>query len=158
MSLHVLTCNVETGTSKDITRSAFNLFVWAQIELQAGIMCASAPSLRVFFRRYLGVTSYGSRRTRDTNADATGGSTHITVKKDTSVTFEMNSTESTEDLTTTPDKTPVDHKPAWSPISGDSKVESTAAATRYSHEEDSYGLSDLSWERVEKEHKWEDRV
>jgi hypothetical protein len=32
------------------------VFVWAQFELQVGIMCASAPSLRVFFRRYLGGT------------------------------------------------------------------------------------------------------
>jgi hypothetical protein len=121
-------------------------------------MCASAPSLRVFFRRYLGVVSYGSRRTRDTNADITGGSTHITVKKDTSVTFELNSTESTEDLTTPIDKTPVDHKPAWSPISANSKADAAGAATRYSHEEDSYGLSDLSWKRVEKEQKWNEQV
>jgi hypothetical protein len=64
-------------------------------------MCASAPSLRVFFRRYLGVVSYGSRRTRDTNTDITGGSHHITVKKDMSVTIELNSTESTERLGTT---------------------------------------------------------
>ena len=152
----------ETGTSKDITRSAFNLFVWAQIELQAGIMCASAPSLRVFFRRYLGVASYGSRRTRDTNASGTVGSNHITVKKDTSVTFESDPTESTEDLTTTIGKMSVDNKPAWSPISADSKANSAgagaASATRYSHEEDSYGLSDLTWKRVEKEHKWDERV
>ena len=152
----------ETGTSKDITRSAFNLFVWAQIELQAGIMCASAPSLRVFFRRYLGVVSYGSRRTRDTNASGTIGSHHITVKKDTSVTFETDPTESTEDLTTAIDKMPVDNKPAWSPISADSKANSAgagaASATRYSHEEDSYGLSDLTWKRVEKERKWDERV
>jgi hypothetical protein len=32
------------------------VFVWAQFELQVGIMCASAPSLRAFFRRYLGGT------------------------------------------------------------------------------------------------------
>lgn len=123
-------------------------------------MCASAPSLRVFFRRYLGVVSYGSRRTRDTNADGTIGSSHITVKKDTSVTFETEPTESTEDLTTTIDKMNVDNKPAWSPISAGSKANGAgaASATRYSHEEDSYGLSDLTWKRVEKEHKWDERV
>jgi len=43
-----------TSTSRDVVRSAFMLFVWAQFELQVGIMCASAPTLRVFFRRYLG--------------------------------------------------------------------------------------------------------
>jgi hypothetical protein len=121
-------------------------------------MCASAPSLRVFFRRYLGVVSYGSRRTRDTNTNITGGSHHITVKKDMSVTIELNSTESTEDLTTTIDDTPGDHKPAWSPISADSKADGAGAATRYPHEEDSYGMSDLSWRRAEKEQKWSERV
>jgi hypothetical protein len=43
-----------TSNSRDVIRSAFYLFVWAQLELQVGIMCASAPALRVFFRRYLG--------------------------------------------------------------------------------------------------------
>jgi hypothetical protein len=36
------------------------LFVWAQFELQVGIMCASAPALRVFFRHYLGGNSQHS--------------------------------------------------------------------------------------------------
>lgn len=123
-------------------------------------MCASAPSLRVFFRRYLGVTTYGSRRTRDASTNVTGGSHHITVKKDTSVTYERDNTESTEDLTTAIDKTPMDNKPAWSPISNDIRANNAdaGAATRYSHEEDSYGLSDLGWKRVEKEHKRDVRV
>jgi hypothetical protein len=38
----------------DASRTFFNLIVWAQLELQLGIMCASAPSLRGFFNRYLG--------------------------------------------------------------------------------------------------------
>ena len=78
------------------------------------------------------------------------------------MTFETDPTESTEDLTTAIDKMPVDNKPAWSPISSDSKANSAgagaASATRYSHEEDSYGLSDLTWKRVEKERKWDERV
>ncbi|KAM0689949.1 hypothetical protein Q7P36_008716 [Cladosporium allicinum] len=45
---------IMTSNSQDVIRSAFMLFVWAQFELQVGIMCASAPALRVFFRRYLG--------------------------------------------------------------------------------------------------------
>jgi hypothetical protein len=148
----------ETGTSNDITRSAFNLFVWAQIELQAGIICASAPSLRVFFRRYLGASGFGSRKTRDTNGTTTARSKQITVKRDTSVTYEQDLTESTESLTTPIDKMPTITKPTWSPITGDNRVGATIAATRYSHEEDSYGLNDLSWKKAEKEQNWEDRV
>ena len=121
-------------------------------------MCASAPSLRVFFRRYLGVASYGSRKTRDTGADATGRSNHITVKKDTSVTYEQDSTESTEDLTTPIDKMPANKKPLWPPTSVDSKANGVVAAACYSHEEDSYDMSDLSWKRAEKEHKVDERV
>jgi hypothetical protein len=40
-----------------VSWNIFDLLVWAQLELQLGIMCASAPSLRVFFRRYLGNSS-----------------------------------------------------------------------------------------------------
>lgn len=136
--------------SKDITRSAFNLFVWAQIELQAGIMCASAPSLRVFFRRYLG-GSTTSRRTRETNTAATN---NITVKKDTSVTYEQDSSESTESLTTRLDKITEDSKATWSPIAAGGGTIPTITTTRYSEEEeDSFGMSDLGWKRAEKEHK-----
>lgn len=46
-----------TGHESDVSHNIYNLIVWAQVELQLGIMCASAPSLRVFFRRYLGVSA-----------------------------------------------------------------------------------------------------
>jgi hypothetical protein len=139
----------ETGRSNDITRAAFNLFVWAQIELQAGIICASAPALRVFFRRYLG-GSTGSRKTRDTNTNVTNRSNHITVKKDTSVTFEQDSSESTESLTTPIDKMPTESKLTWSPIAPDSRSGAVTATARYSHEEDSFDMDDLGWKKAEK--------
>lgn len=50
----MLTCPEVTGHESDVSHNIFNLIVWAQLELQLGIMCASAPSLRVFFRHYLG--------------------------------------------------------------------------------------------------------
>lgn len=151
--------HTETGTSKDITRSAFNLFVWAQFELQAGIICASAPSLRVFFRRYLGETKvYGSRKTRNTNnATSTSRSYQINVKKDLSVTYEQDATESTESLTTPIDKMPSDSKSPWAPTGRDHRSGATTAATRYSHEED-YIMSDLSGRDATKEHKWSERA
>lgn len=37
----------------DETWLGFDIFVWAQLELQLAIICASAPALRVFFRKYL---------------------------------------------------------------------------------------------------------
>ena len=43
----------EVGRSDDVSWMIFNVFIWAQLELQLGIMCATAPALRVFFRRYL---------------------------------------------------------------------------------------------------------
>jgi hypothetical protein len=42
------------------------VFVWAQFELQVGIMCASAPTLRVFFRRYLSGTQASNSGSQDT--------------------------------------------------------------------------------------------
>lgn len=37
----------------DETWLGYDIFVWAILELQLAIICASAPALRVFFRRYL---------------------------------------------------------------------------------------------------------
>lgn len=37
----------------DETWLGFDIFVWATLELQLAIICASAPALRVFFRKYL---------------------------------------------------------------------------------------------------------
>ena len=38
---------------EDVSWKIYDLFAWAQVELQLGIICASAPSLHVFFRRCL---------------------------------------------------------------------------------------------------------
>ena len=56
-------------------RSGFMVFVWAQFELQVGIMCASAPTLRVFFRRYLG----GSQASSGGDSRSTAPKKSITV-------------------------------------------------------------------------------
>jgi hypothetical protein len=101
-------------------------------------MCASAPSLRVFFRRYFG----GSLASRNDPI-----STHrsaITVVRDTSVTFNKD----------TPPDLPMDSKKAHElkmhagSVSEDglsSPDQSQERLTRYSHEEDSYAMSDMNW-------------
>lgn len=43
----------EAGQNSDVSWLVFNVFTWAHLELQLGLMCASAPALRVFFRSYL---------------------------------------------------------------------------------------------------------
>lgn len=43
----------EVGHEPDVSWLIFYVFVWAQLELQLGIMCAAAPAMRVFFRSYL---------------------------------------------------------------------------------------------------------
>jgi hypothetical protein len=113
--------------------------------------------LRVFFRHYLG-GSYGSRnalddsygpKTGNSMGHATSKSAQITVRKDTSVTFNDDSGESTESLTAPIDKMPpMNHKSQWSPLPVDNRnVVATVAAvgTRYSHEEDSIAMSDFNW-------------
>lgn len=59
-----LTLYAETAHSSDITWQIFNVYIWSQLELQLGIMCASAPALRVFFRKYLHATFSRSTRSR----------------------------------------------------------------------------------------------
>ncbi|KAI5360946.1 hypothetical protein Slin15195_G088560 [Septoria linicola] len=43
----------KVGHSSDVSSIVFDVFVWSQLELCMGFMCASAPSLRVFFRTHL---------------------------------------------------------------------------------------------------------
>ena len=43
----------EFGHNSDLRWMIFDVFVWAHLELQLGLVCASAPTLRVLFRRYL---------------------------------------------------------------------------------------------------------
>ena len=68
------------------------LFDWALFELQVVIMCASAPALRVFFRRYLGGISQNSTNQNSTHPSTLGGmpDKSITVVRDTNVDFERN--------------------------------------------------------------------
>jgi len=99
-------------------------------------MCASAPSLRIFFRRYLGATSLGSRN--DTHRSA------ITVVRDTTVTFNANPPP---DLPGANKNDLEMHVHAGSVSEDDlsSPTRSQERLTRYSHEEDSYVMSDMSW-------------
>lgn len=68
--------------------------------------------------------------------------------RDLSVTYEQDSTESTESLNAI-DRSPMEAKPTWSPIRNEGNN-----MTRYSHEEDSFVMGDLSWKRRDKEPKW----
>jgi len=88
---------------------------------------------------------------------ATSKSHQITVRKDTSVTFNHDSDQSTESLTVPVDKMPpMDHKSQWSPLPADNTHAAAAVAivgTRYSHEEDSIAMSDLNWKGTGRESK-----
>ena len=50
----------------DVTWESEPLWIWTAVEVHGAIMCASAPALKVFFRRYLGVgtmrNGYGENR------------------------------------------------------------------------------------------------
>nr|POE86963.1 hypothetical protein CFP56_63995 [Quercus suber] len=41
------------GAEYDASWIGYNLYVWSDLELQLSIICASAPVMRVFFRKYL---------------------------------------------------------------------------------------------------------
>jgi hypothetical protein len=98
-------------------------------------MCASAPSLRVFFRRYLG----GSLSSR---VEPTNGATRtaITVVHEATVTFNTDSTSADN-------KRPQQlhhHAGSMSEESTPSANRSEERLTRYSHEEDAYVMRNLS--------------
>lgn len=41
------------GVTYDPSWVGFNLYIWSDLEMQLSIICASAPVMRVFFRKYL---------------------------------------------------------------------------------------------------------
>lgn len=44
----------------DVTWAAYHAWVWTAVEAHLAIICASAPALKVFFKKYLQVSSFGS--------------------------------------------------------------------------------------------------
>lgn len=144
---------IVTGHSSDVSWNIFDLFVWAQLELQLGIMCAAAPSLRVFFRRYLG-GSFASRAYKSTRGEtpAPGTSTFgtesvskpdksITVVRSTSVTFNEDQGANKPQFESSLDtvgESEIEQRNNWSP------TPSKECLTRYSHEDD-IPMNDMSW-------------
>lgn len=66
----------------DLSWTGFNLLAWSLAETHIGIVCACAPSLRAFFRKYVSLSSHRNsqrisrRLTADGGEDAlAGGST-----------------------------------------------------------------------------------
>jgi hypothetical protein len=45
----------KVGHSVDLTWDGYDVLIWAQLETQLSLICASAPALRVFFRDFLSV-------------------------------------------------------------------------------------------------------
>lgn len=141
----MLTTVLAIGHASDVSWDIFDLFVWAQVELQLGIMCASAPSLRVFIRRYLG-SGVASRRSKFTGANIfdTGLSNDksITVLRSISVTFNerqcSDGKEFEESLESIGES--ASEKRAWSPALSQDPL------TIYSHE-DSVPMNEVSWEK-----------
>jgi hypothetical protein len=115
-------------------RSGFMVFVWAQFELQVGIMCASAPTLRVFFRRYLGGSQASNGDSQGTvpkkSITVVQDSTSGPVREDSDVQFvEKGESQELEDLGTSGTEDGTDG------LSMASRVRERDL-TRYSREED----------------------
>lgn len=47
-------------TSYDVTWIGYQIWLWTSIETSLGIVCASGPALKIFFRRYFNVSTIGS--------------------------------------------------------------------------------------------------
>jgi hypothetical protein len=45
------------GKVDDLAWTGFNLLAWSLVETHIGIICACAPSLRAFFRKYVNISS-----------------------------------------------------------------------------------------------------
>lgn len=63
-----------TGVAYDITWIAYYGWIWTALEADLAVICASAPALKVFFRRYFSITT-----TRYGYAKSTGDSRRTPV-------------------------------------------------------------------------------
>ncbi|KAF2764851.1 hypothetical protein EJ03DRAFT_13828 [Teratosphaeria nubilosa] len=58
----------EVGEQSDVIWYIFNVYAWSQAELQLGLICAAAPSIRVLFRKFFGSATsrmYGTNRSAE---------------------------------------------------------------------------------------------
>ncbi|OQO12576.1 hypothetical protein B0A48_02038 [Cryoendolithus antarcticus] len=73
------------GREGDLTWIGFSTFIWSQLELNLSLMCASAPALRVFFRRYLSETFHrtltSARSARAMRQHNNTFNTHTTISR-----------------------------------------------------------------------------
>jgi len=46
--------------SYDVTWTGYQIWLWTSIETSLGIVCASGPALKIFFRRYFNISTIGS--------------------------------------------------------------------------------------------------
>jgi hypothetical protein len=75
---------IKLGNTYDTSWIGFDLLVWTIIEMQLGIICACAPSMRAFFRRYLSdrirrsltLSSSRNKRSRNTTDHSQSNSTN----------------------------------------------------------------------------------
>lgn len=88
---------IKLGITYDTSWTGFDLLVWTIIELHLGIICACAPSLRAFFRRYLShmfSQSYLSSRSKSrSKSRAHSDAPHSVVDKPTHQQFQSRDEE-----------------------------------------------------------------
>lgn len=115
------------GHSVDLTWDGYDVLVWAQLETQLSLICASAPALRVFFRTYLAnpLRAFSSARTdsrrdsrraskrlQDESTDSSRGSVAIPLTSVTAGKSHTFTSQSQEDLVSASPPYGVLHKEA----------------------------------------------
>ncbi|OQO13935.1 hypothetical protein B0A48_00810 [Cryoendolithus antarcticus] len=142
---------IESGLNSNVSNSIFHTFFWAQLELMLGMICASAPSLRVLFRHYMGARARGQsshstpRQNRPSDMlDTRDSSKSIKVVRQTSVTSHP----------TLPHRLSGRDAAALPPVyeladdrygySLSNSTHSDGQATRLSHELEWHAMSDMS--------------
>lgn len=115
------------GYNYDVSWFGFDVFIWAELEMNLAIMCACAPALRVLFRHYLkdpisraiNTASNSRSRSRSGLRSMNRDSKHL----------DANSTMDTMDLKGTGDKKLIDHNAKPSMAADEREVESNSSTT-----------------------------
>lgn len=117
----------KVGHSIDLTWDGYDVLIWAQLETQLSLICASAPALRVFFRSYITnpLRAFSSARTdsrrdsrraskrlHDESSDSSRGSVAIPLKSVRAGKHDTLTSQSQEDLVSASPRYDALHKEA----------------------------------------------
>ncbi len=122
----------QLGVDYDVTWMGYHLIIWSSLELHMALICASAPSLRVFFREYMSdPLSRVMHSTRPLTSTRDAGRLSRQTNSGENVTYSSHARESSMGSSNFGDRKLIQHnvKPSLDTV-GEAEVEISSPYTR----------------------------